>query len=177
VAVWVTWIESMSCPFIKWADSNGRNSNSTTRWKTFSLQLAKRLNKLAGGFGPRGSKFTDYEIPSGWFGEESDRSKVDFTYPSEEKISTKPRRRMLLLTPLFTCQAHHCSSGTGYGVILNPWTFPRGTPSVPAFVVHASPEGFATDQRRGSASTSGLTNARLFQAFLAYLRSKAQDWK
>src|SRR6266478_10157172 len=66
VAVWVTWIESMSCPFIKWADSNGRNSNSGTRWKTFSLQLAKRLNKLARGFGPRGSKFTDYEIPSGW---------------------------------------------------------------------------------------------------------------
>src|SRR6267143_39980 len=76
-----------------------------------------------------------------------------------------------------SCQAHQCSSGTGYGVILNPWTFLRGTPSVPAFVVHACPGGFATDQRRESASTSGLTNARLFQAFLAYLRAKAQDWK
>src|ERR1700704_4964990 len=66
VAVWVTWIESMSCPFIKWADSNGRNSNSAMRWKAFSLQLAKRLNKLARGFGPRGSEFTDYEIhPAG----------------------------------------------------------------------------------------------------------------
>src|SRR5947207_15203841 len=63
VAAWVTWIESMSCPFIKWADSNGRNSNSATRSTTFSLQLAERLNKLASGFGLRGSMFTDHEIP------------------------------------------------------------------------------------------------------------------
>src|SRR2546423_6462039 len=69
VAAWVTWIESMSCPFIKWADSNGRNSNSTTRSTTLSLQLAKRLNKLARGFGLRGSKFIDHGIASGSVGE------------------------------------------------------------------------------------------------------------
>ena len=30
-------------------------------------------------------------------GEESDRSKGDFTYPSEEKIFVKPRHRILTL--------------------------------------------------------------------------------
>ena len=56
---WETSSESMFCPSIKWGDSNGGNSNSTTSLTMFSLPRRRRLKPLARDFGLKDLRLTD----------------------------------------------------------------------------------------------------------------------
>ena len=52
---------SRCCPFIRWVDSNGRNSESTTRLTMLSLRPAPWPSGLAACFGLKDSRQTEYD--------------------------------------------------------------------------------------------------------------------